>query len=182
MVKKLKKSSRKAMPSKIWLAVLFLFVLQIFTFAYTLSIMYKYDEYQLASFISDFEKERYEKPVVDVSENRVYIPQAKVYLPLNDTSLQMYFNLWEMPDSPLKHLYLSLSWVIGNQQKEDDASCDKMVWISTEMQEDIQFEYVGEITPTDNGLRYIYKHKACSIYDKESLDKLVDVAKSLRQY
>lgn len=45
-----------------------------------------------SSLINTLEEKRYKEPVVDITENRVYIPEARVYLPLNNTTRDLRYD------------------------------------------------------------------------------------------
>ncbi|HMI09147.1 MAG TPA: hypothetical protein VK497_01975 [Candidatus Saccharimonadales bacterium] len=119
-------------------------------------------------------------PIISVSENRVYIPEFRIFIPLTDISRKLQYST-----SPnfKANLYLSTTDVVGNQKSNDDPSCDKMVQISTSKDVHTAEKYISEITPTKDGLRYIYQNnRKCSIYPAGANDKLVELAQSIQQY
>ena len=92
MIRK-KSTKKRLLISKrdliLWSVILILAVLQ------TLSILYimqqreyaKSDSnFQMRTLLKEAEEERYKYPVIDVAENRVYIPEVRIYLPLNEVS------------------------------------------------------------------------------------------------
>jgi len=134
------------------------------------------------------EEDRYKYPVIDVSENRVYIPEARIYLPLNDTSRNLRYDYAKHgADFKSRTLYISDSSVVGRQTDERYASCDKVVTLTPRTDaQPVLSSVVGTIVPSKDGLRDIYMHPSESCGDKEwyanMSQKLVEVVKEAKSY
>jgi len=134
------------------------------------------------------EEDRYKYPVIDVSENRVYIPEARIYLPLNDTSRNLRYDYAKHgADFKSRTLYISDSSVVGRQTDERYASCDKVVMLTPRTDaQPVLSSVVGTIVPSKDGLRDIYMHPSESCGDKEwyanMSQKLVEVVKEAKSY
>jgi hypothetical protein len=190
-----KKSVKKRifMPKRdliLWSAILVLVVLQ------ALSIMYiiqqreyaKSDSnFQMRTLLKEAEEERYKYPVIDVAENRVYIPEVRIYLPLNEVSRDIRYEYRERGAGFwLKALYLSTSSVVGQQSNAQYASCDKMIILapSAEIQRG-NMKVTGSIEPTKDGLTDIYVNSDDACWDqnwytdqKQGLSEVVKQAKN----
>ncbi len=181
MVKK--DPSKGKRVNKLWFAFVALFLIQIVTIGYVIRLHANYSKDSSSSFnrfINESEARRYITPIISVSEDRVYIPESRIFMPLNDVSRKLQYST--SPD-PTKDLYLSITGVVGNQNSGDDPSCDKMVRISASKNTFTGEKYIGEIAPTKDGLRYIYQNnRKCSIYPAGASDRLVAIAKSIQQY
>lgn len=136
-------------------------------------------EKAMAGLINSAEEKRYSQPVIDISQNRVYIPEARVYLPLNDTTRNLRYDYSNAFN--IVNLYLSVRGVVGNQNPEDDPQCDKMIWLSQKKIDSPNL--VAEIEPTKDGLRYLSAHDAtCRIYYDTVRDDLLEAAKQIKNY
>ena len=193
MIRK-KSTKKRLLISKrdliLWSVILILVVLQ------TLSILYimqqreytKSDSnFQMRTLLKEAEEQRYKHPVIDVAENRVYIPEVRIYLPLNEVSRDMRYEYRERGAGfwP-KALYLSTSSVVGQQSNEQYASCDKMIILapSTEIQRG-NIKVTGSIEPTKDGLTDIYENSDGACWDqnwytdqKQGLSEVVKQAKN----
>lgn len=171
----------KSRPSPLVLIVLLLVAAQALSFylIYQNKAYIIHDsERSIANLINTSEEKRYREPVIDAAENKVYIPEAQIYLPLNPTTRDLRYDYRKV--SQKADLYLSLRGVVGNQISTDDPSCDKMVQITGEKNLSTPF---SEIEPTNDGLRYIFKHDSkCSIYFGTTLDDLTEAAKQIKSY
>jgi hypothetical protein len=181
MVKKYLSKSKKV--NKLWFAFIALLLLQIVTIGYIIKLHTSYSKDSsslLNRLINESETRRYITPIISVSEDRVYIPEFHIFMPLNDVSRKLQYSI---SSDLTKDLYLSTTGVVGSQNSDDDPSCDRMVRISTSKNTFTGEKYIGEIAPTKDGLRYIYQniHK-CSIYPPGVSDRLVTTAESIQQY
>jgi hypothetical protein len=177
-----KSSVKRLKVNKLWIAFVLLLLVQILTLNYILKFHKDFQDQSSFLFnrrINESESSRYTTPVIDVSEDRVYIPEERIFMPLTDTSRKMLYDVSVRPS--LIDIYLSTTDVVGRQMSSDDPSCDRMVRISTS--KDAGEGYVGEILPMKNGLRYIYQNNSnCSIYPTGTRDALVELARSIQQY
>jgi hypothetical protein len=138
--------------------------------------------------LKNAEEDRYKYPIIDVSENRVYIPEARIYLPLNEASRNMRYDYRERGGGFWsKALYLSTSSVVGQQSEAKYESCDKIVTLAPP--EDIEINNskpVGTITSTKDGLSDIYTNPDDTCWDQkwytDSKQGLVEVVKEAKSY
>src|SRR5690606_12807709 len=128
--------------------------------------------------INSTEEKRYSHPIIDVTENRVYIPEARIYLPLNETTRHLRYEYNDSFDDA--RLYLSMRGVVGHQRETESPFCDKMISFSKEKKEASGF--VSEIKTTKDGFRYIYRHPKCEIYYGTVDDDLANAAKEIKNY
>lgn len=114
------------------------------------------------------EEDRYKQPVIDISENRVYIPEARIYLPLTDASRDMRYEYRDYGvDSKSKVVYFSTSSVVGMQTGAQYESCDKMVTLVSPQEAQVPSGNVaGSIAPTKDDLSDMYIHPSESCWDK----------------
>lgn len=141
------------------------------------------DTRNFAELIDKSEQRRYKSPIIDVSENRVYIPEARVYLPLNGVTRDLRYDYFNVPAS--KALYLSTVSTVGAQITEDDHQCDKVVSIQqTVVPMADMYSSIGEIEPTKDGLHYMYAHtkEKCSIYFGTVREDLIAAARQMKSY
>jgi hypothetical protein len=134
------------------------------------------------------EEERYKYPIIDVAENRVYIPEVRIYLPLNEASRNMRYDYREKGAGFWsKALYFSVSSVVGQQSGAQYESCDKMVTLVPP--EEIQGhndKAIGTIAPTRDGLSDIFTHPNDTCWDQkwyaDSKQDLVEVVRQAKNY
>lgn len=127
--------------------------------------------------INEIEERRYRYPVIDVKENRVYIPEAHIYMPLNEDSRDLRYETWG------ETIWLSLSITVGRQTGDEDASCDKVVIFTPSPERAQGYIAAGTITSKDGGARYIFRHPACkNLYGDEVTQKLADVIRQVQYY
>jgi|EndMetStandDraft_6_1072998.scaffolds.fasta_scaffold140649_2 hypothetical protein len=179
-----KEPIQRAKIDKLWIAVTVLFIIQAITIGF---IIKQQIDTQAAApsllnrFINESESRRYTVPVIDVSENRVYIPESRIFFTLTDISRKLQYYISTQSDK--KDLYLSLTGVIGHQSSADDSSCDRMVRLSTSKDSFSNEKFAGEVMPTKDGLRYIFQNIShCNIYPKSSSDALVKAAELMQSY
>lgn len=113
------------------------------------------------------EELRYKYPVIDVSEERVYLPEARIYLPLNEASRNLRYEYKSSSKNQSSNvIYFSNSSVVGQQKDEKYASCDKMVTLlHPEANYKDQKSYKAEISQTKDGLRDVYINTDMSCWD-----------------
>jgi hypothetical protein len=180
-----KSTNRKFKISKLSIVVVMLVVSQAAIAYWFLGFMNAYmksEEGRLPQIIKEFENSRYKHPVIDISEKRVYIPELRVFLPLNDTTRDLRYYIWEMADSPIKHIFFTVSAVVGNQIPEDAPSCDRMVYISTEKEDRSSlYKLVGHVK-LDQGLKHVFQHETCSVYPQGALQELTQAVLLIKEY
>jgi hypothetical protein len=170
----------------LWLIIIILIVLQGVSAWYLIKLWddeSRYSKYHLATIINESEEKRYKDPVVNISENKVYIPEARIYLPLNEATRDLRYDYFATQN--YKSLRLSTSSIVGSQIEKDDHACDKVVVLSvTKEPTSTAYSYVGEIQPTKDGLRYISVHNkdTCSYYQGNVQEDLTKAAKEAQAY
>jgi hypothetical protein len=140
-------------------------------------------KYNLYTLINSSEENRYKYPVIDVSEGRVYIPEARIYLPLNEVTRDLRYDYFVVEN--YKSLRLSVSSIVGSQLERDDHACDKVVMLSPSIEsKGATYDDAGEIQPTKDGFRYLLVHNkdTCSIYHDSMQERLAEAAKQITQY
>lgn len=170
----------------LWAVILALIILQGISGWYLIKL-WNYEsqssERNFRTLINTSEDERYKFPVIDVTENRVYIPEARIYLPLNDTIRNLRYDYFSTQN--FVSLRLSTSSTVGSQIEKDHHACDKVVILS-QSKEPTNTEYkdAGEVEMTKDGLRYLSVHNkdTCSIYYDDVQENLLQAAKLIAQY
>lgn len=138
--------------------------------------------------LKNAEEDRYKYPIIDVAENRVYIPEVRIYLPLNETSRNMRYDFREHGAGFWsKALYFSTSSIVGRQSEAEYETCDKMVTLASS--EDVKInkeQLVGSINITKDGLSDIYVHPDDICWDQkwytDMKQGLADVIKEAKNY
>jgi hypothetical protein len=170
----------------LWAIIFTLIVLQAISAWYLMNLrsdVVQTSERNLYTLINNSEEGRYKYPVIDITEGRVYIPEARVYLPLNDTTRDLRYDYFAVQD--YKSLRLSTSAIVGSQHERDHHSCDKVIILSLSKEPTNTAYYdAGEIQPTRDGLRYLSVHNkdTCSIYYGSVQEDLAQAAKSITRY
>jgi hypothetical protein len=185
MKKKTLKNNSVVRKYLLWLILLLLIVLQAVSFVYIVKIHDRIDEdskNDLSTLINTEEERRYKYPPIDVAASRVYIPEARIYLPLNDTSRDIRYDYFGMKGH--EAVFFSVSGIVGRQTDYDNPNCDKMVALTKTkgMESGGDFVLVGSIPPTKSGFQYIYKHASCQLYTDSLGRDLADAVKKLQQY
>lgn len=137
------------------------------------------------SLIARTEESRYKYPIIDVSENRVYIPEARLYLPLDEVSRNMRYDFRTFSDQ--KILHLSSSSIVGRQHDDDAPTCDKIITLtSIDQQGSIGGNYteIAKLQPALQGFQYMYAHPSdsCHIYYDSLRADFIKTAKQVQQY
>lgn len=182
---KKKQSGNYVRKHIIWIIIIILVILQALSFLYITKIQNSVNrdhKSNLYATINNLEEKRYKYPPIDVAANKVYIPEAHIYLPLNDTTRDLRYNVIAIKG--LEAIYFSLNGSVGRQTESDDPTCDKMVALTQtkDMGSDSDFTFAGAISPTKDGLQYIYKHSSCQLYTDTASQNLVEAVKSIQQY
>jgi len=136
----------------------------------------KAQEEHMQAFVNDIEQRRYRYPVIDVKENRVYIPEAHMYLPLNESSRDIRYQV--LTD----RIWLSTAMAVGRQTGDADASCDRVVIVADSENKAGGYIAAGTIKSNDGGIRFVFRHPACEIYGDESSKRLADVVMGAQYY
>lgn len=137
-----------------------------------------------SAYINKSEEDRYSHPIIDIAEGRVYIPEARIYLPLNDTTRNLRYDYFKPPQGSTS-LRLSTSSIVGAQIEKDDHACDKVIMLSPSKYPAMTtYSPAGEIQPTKDDLRYIYVHSkdTCSTYYGSVQEDLTTAAKLITSY
>jgi hypothetical protein len=138
--------------------------------------------------LKNAEEERYKYPVIDIAENRVYIPEARMYLPLDETSRNMRYDYREKGAGFFSRaLYFSTSSIVGQQSGAQYESCDRMVTLTppTEIRAS-SLKAIGTIEPTKDGLSEIFINSDDTCWDQkwysDQRQNLVEVVKQAKNY
>lgn len=186
-------------PSKhvfLWAAIVILVAIQMTTFAYLLKTLHssekgaknalishatKEDSDYMTNFVNRIEDKRYKYPVIDVEKNRVYIPEARIYLPLNETTRDLRYQY--LSAKSYTTIWLSVSEIVGIQNDQADPSCDRAVLLQTS-QDASGYELTGTMQPTKDGLQYILMHKegTCDSSHDDIQKSLSDASKLITNY
>lgn len=131
--------------------------------------------------ISQVEQSRYLRPLVDLASNKVLVYEAKLAIPLDQTTKSLRY------DYRGDNIYFSVDSVIGHQNywdKQNSPTCDKVVWLSRTLSEhnNPHYEYVGELPAIPNGYRYMYKHADCTFVQPEAKQRLVEAIQVAEGY
>jgi len=170
----------------LWAVILVLIILQVVTIWYVARLWNDHlvsSKQALYSLIAKSEERRYKYPVISITENRVYIPELRIYLPLDDATRNLRYEYVNLPT--YTSLRLGVSSTVGQQSETDDPFCDQVVVLSaTKDGMDPAHNYVGELPSTIGSLRYMYVHNkaTCSIYNDNIQDDLVRAAKLITKY
>jgi hypothetical protein len=136
----------------------------------------KTKEERIQASVNEIEERRYRYPVIDIKENRVYIPEVHMYVPLTENSRDLRYEVWS------DTVWLSASIAVGRQTGNQDASCDKVVLLTESEKKGQGYIAVGTIKASDGRVRYIFRHPACDIYSDSFSKDLADVAKQIQYY
>jgi len=140
-------------------------------------------QHRLYALINSSEENRYKYPILDIAEGRAYIPEARLYLPLNDTTRDLRYEY--RTNGGDKYINLSTSPLVGSQNEKDDHACDRAVIVSSSKDFfEGAYAYFGEIPPTQDELRYIFVHsnETCSTYSAGTSKALAEAAKLITEY
>ncbi len=190
MTKKQTPQKQKATSKKeliLWIAIGILLVAHIVSAWYLVRLWNNTEaisKESLYTLVNRSEESRYRQPVIDVAENRVYIPEARIYMPLNDASRDMRYDYRANGEQPAT-LYLSTASVVGRQSEQHDASCDKIITLSqTDEPNRSYWDLAGTLQPTKDDFRYIFMHKqeSCWAHYDETRKVLAEVAKMIKNY
>jgi hypothetical protein len=118
----------------------------------------------------------------------VYIPEARIYLPLNEASRNIRYDYREQGSGFMsKALHFSTSSVVGQQRGAQYETCDKMVTLAPS--EDVKTrkdKVVTTIEPTKDDLSqiFIYPDNACwdEKWYADLKQDLTDVVKHAKNY
>lgn len=167
------------------ITVFLLCVSQFVSFGYIISLhqqMKPLNEKAFADVLFKNEDDRYKHPVVGAAEEKVYIPEARLAVPLDESTRTLRYDY--RSDQSKTTLYLSLTGIVGNQLKKDGHTCDKVAVISQTKDVVLNHVFYKEIPATKDGLRYIYLHnpEGCSIYTSDTHETIKNIVDQLSEY
>lgn len=136
----------------------------------------KAEQERIQAAVNEIEERRYRYPVIDVKENRVYIPELRIYVPLTESSRDLRYQVWG------DTVWLSVSIAVGRQTGNKDASCDRVVLLTESEKKGQGYIAAGTIKANDGSARYIFRHPECDIYSDSFSKDLADVANQIRYY
>lgn len=193
MIKKMKKK-RKNISKKehvLWGLIFLLCILQGLSIWQIMKLQKPIDyspDLSMRFMLKSAEEERYKYPIIDISENRVYIPEARIYLPLNEASRNLRYDFRVKGDGyESSVLYISTSSVVGQQSGPQYESCDKVVTLtSVQTPQIINSSKVGLIQPTKDDMSAIYAHSTDACWNgnwySDLRDGLVSALKESKNY
>ena len=182
----IKKQKARLKIERVWFVIAVLAATQVITLFFT------YRLYEITTHLSKqafdsilvrAEERRYSDPVIDIAESKVYIPEARVYLPLNEISRNVVYN-YRTSSPNLKQLILSTKQVVGMQPDQSTAQCDQVVILSN-LEIPVQSKEQIEIKVTKkDGIKYLTTLDASceNLYSKDTRDKLIDLATKIESY
>lgn len=137
---------------------------------------------RIYTLVNESEQKRYKYPVIDISENRVYIPEAKIYLPLTDTTRELRYDYFSLKNH--EAVYFSVNSTVGRQAQDESPTCDKIVSLtkSEAPHASATDSPVATIPATKDGLTDIRVHADCKIYFGDVKMELLEAVKQLRNY
>jgi len=148
----------------------------------------KSSDFTMSVLLNRAEEERYKYPIIDVAENRVYIPEARIYLPLNEASRDLRYEYRENGSSYWpKALHISTSSVVGRQRNAEYSSCDKMITIAPKIKiPGVNTTPTATIEPTADGLTDILVYSGGKCWNQKwytGLQQgLAEVVKQAKNY
>lgn len=166
--------------------VALLLIVQVISITYIFTLqdaVVRLDNRAFLSLVNQSEARRYKNSVIDIHEQKIYIPDAHIYIPLNDVDPQIMYHPAESTSKTLDTVYLSTEKIVGNQYSLTQyESCDKLITISSTKRS--YGTFIKEITPRTNELRYVYLYDKsdCSIYTEEYFKYIKNIAKSIQSY
>lgn len=128
----------------------------------------------------------YKQPIFSISENRAYFPEAKAYLPFNETTRNLKYVYQDR--GGVKELTLAASYLVGRWHKEDNdaPNCVGIVTISSSETTNALMKPSGSLTQPIHGLKYISQHEECKMYKfgptPVSVSEYTDIARNLQAY
>lgn len=187
MIKKQKNISRREYI--LWVVVLVLVISQAWSVWSILRLqegMRYNSDLSMRFSLKDVEERRYKYPIIDVTENKVYLPEAHIYLPLNEVSRDIRYDFKKGSAATPSILYFSVSSIVGRQSDAKYASCDRIVTLASASDSQISGSKIGAIQPTRDGLEDIYMHSDGPCWNEELYinlrSELVGVVKAAKSY
>lgn len=170
LIKKQRFTFKKEYP--LWAIILLLLILQGLSMWQIIKLR-EYAErnsgFTTRVLLRNTEEDRYKHPIIDVAENRVYIPEARIHLPLNDTTRDLRYDYRDKGAGfwP-KAMYLSVSSVVGRQSDAQYHSCDKMIILAppTDTRSN-GIKKIASIEPTKGGLSEIFENTEGTCWNQE---------------
>lgn len=156
----------------LWLVILGLIILQALSAWQIIKLREFADrssDFSMGVILKNSEESRYKYPIIDVTENRVYIPEARIYLPLDEASRNMRYEYREHGDGFLqKALNFSSSAVVGRQRSVEYSSCDKIVTLASHLEmPGYNTKPTATIEPTADGLTDILVYSGSKCWDQK---------------
>lgn len=128
----------------------------------------------------------YLDPVISISENRVYIPEIRAYMPLDNTTRNLKYKYDERGDS--KKLSLSTNWLVGGWSKGSGEApgCINLIKLSSTDTNDSQMQSVDPLSEPIGGMSHVSKHKGCKMHrygsNPISSEDIEAAVRSLKSY
>ena len=180
-----KKLQRNKSLLVLWVVVMLLLVAQIVSLWYIIKSHNDSSEIssqRIYTLVNESEQKRYKYPVIDISENRVYIPEAKIYLPLTDTTRELRYDYFSLKNH--ESLYFSVNSTVGQQTQDESPTCDKIVSLTkSENPHSATTDPPAATVPaTKDGLTDVRVHADCKIYFGDVKTSLLEAVEQLKNY
>lgn len=180
-----KKLQRNKSLLALWAVVILLLAIQVLSLWYIIKNQNDNSEASLQRMyrlVNESEQRRYKYPVIDISENRVYIPEARIYLPLTDTTRELRYDYFSLKNH--ESIYFSVNSTVGHQTQDESPTCDKIVSLtkSETPHTSASDSPVTTVPATKDGLTDIRVHADCKIYFGDVKTNLLEAVKQLKNY
>jgi hypothetical protein len=123
----------------------------------------------------------YKYGVVDVPQDKVFLPELRLSLPLNDTTRNLRYT-YSISVKGQSSLYLTTTSAVGMVYQPEDVYCKRMVALTELKMNSNMYDLISDIRPTIQGLTHIYTPKGCAKIDNSALNELVEAAKNAQEY
>lgn len=169
-----------------WVLVIALMITQALSLIYIFKLhqsVSSIEDRLFLNFVNQSETLRYKRAAVSVSEQKIYIPDARIYVTLGDSDPEIMYDARQLSSGAMGALHLSTATTVGNQRSlTENETCDKLITISASKQS--QGTFIKEIPSTKDGLRYIYLYdkNTCDLYTDETWNDTKQIAEGIHSY
>lgn len=133
---------------------------------------------------NNFALSNYKLPIIDIPENRVYIPESQSYLPLNDITRDLRYYIYS--DSDIRFSTQKLIGAYSDTNESRKIACLEMVKLSSENNVVGTYNPVGELIEAvgDSNLKYILTQSDCAFHgaSQHSASQIADEILKIQKY